>query len=89
MRTCEVPSSKGSVRDSWRETMIASLPLAWPNPVQSAKSRKLPKRPDCPHCGSRLLVAEQSRFNLSGRIDHFWACDVCGTEFETSIEVSH
>jgi transcription elongation factor Elf1 len=45
------------------------------------------KRPDCPHCGSRLLVAEQSRFNLNGRIDHFWACDVCGTEFETSIEV--
>jgi hypothetical protein len=32
-------------------------------------------------------VAEQSRFNLNGRIDHFWACDVCGTEFETSIEV--
>jgi hypothetical protein len=35
-----------------------------------------------------LLVAEQSRFNLAGRIDHFWACDVCGTEFETSIDVS-
>jgi transcription elongation factor Elf1 len=68
--------------------MIAPLPLAWPNPVQSAKGRKRPKRPDCPHCGSRLLVAEQSRFSLSGRIDHFWACDVCGTEFETSIEVS-
>jgi transcription elongation factor Elf1 len=68
--------------------MIAPLPLAWPNPVQSVEIRQRPKRPDCPHCGSRLLVAEQSRFNLAGRIDHFWACDVCGTEFETSIDVS-
>lgn len=65
--------------------MIAPLPLAWPSPVQS--SRKRP-RPDCPHCGSRLLVAEQSRFNLAGRIDHVWACDDCGTEFETSVEVT-
>ena len=68
--------------------MIAPLLLTWPNPVQSAESRKRPKRPDCPHCGSRLLVAEQSRFNLAGRIDYFWACDVCGTEFATSIEVT-
>jgi transcription elongation factor Elf1 len=68
--------------------MITPLPLAWPKPVQSAESRKRQKRPDCPHCGSRLLVAEQSSFHLAGgRIDHFWACDVCGTEFETSIEV--
>jgi len=66
--------------------MIAPLPLAWPDPVQSG--RKRPKRPDCPHCGSRLLVAEQSRFNLAGRIDNVWACDDCGTEFETSIEVT-
>jgi hypothetical protein len=35
-----------------------------------------------------LLVAEQSRFNLAGRIDHFWACDDCGTEFKTSIEIA-
>jgi hypothetical protein len=35
-----------------------------------------------------LLVAERSRFNLAGRIDHVWACDDCGTEFETSIEVN-
>jgi hypothetical protein len=67
--------------------MITPLPLAWPKPVQSAESRKRQKRPDCPHCGSRLLVAEQSSFHLAGRIDHFWAYDVCGTEFETSIEV--
>ena len=68
--------------------MIAPLLLTWPNPLQSAESRKRPKRPDCPDCGSRLLVAEQSRFNLAGRIDYYWACDVCGTEFATSIEVT-
>jgi len=45
------------------------------------------RTPDCPDCGSRLLVAEQSRFSLTGRIDNFWACDDCGAEFATSIEV--
>jgi DNA-directed RNA polymerase subunit RPC12/RpoP len=69
--------------------MIAPLCLAWPTPVLSAESRKRPKRPNCPHCGSRLLVAEQSRFDHAGRIDHFWACDDCGTEFETSVAVTH
>jgi hypothetical protein len=34
-----------------------------------------------------LLLAEQARFNLVGRIDHVWACDDCGTEFETSMEL--
>jgi DNA-directed RNA polymerase subunit RPC12/RpoP len=65
--------------------MIAPLPLAWPSPVQPSRKRQ---RPDCPHCGSRLLVAEQSRFNFAGRIDHVWVCDDCGTEFETSVEVT-
>lgn len=68
--------------------MIAPLCLARPKPIHSAESRQRPKRPNCPHCGNRLLVAEQSRFNLAGRIDHVWACDDCGTEFETSIEVT-
>jgi DNA-directed RNA polymerase subunit RPC12/RpoP len=67
--------------------MMAPPPLAWPKPAHSADRRKRQQRPDCPHCGSRLLLAEQSRFNLAGRIDHLWACDDCGTEFETSIEV--
>jgi DNA-directed RNA polymerase subunit RPC12/RpoP len=57
-------------------------------PAETLERPKRQKRPDCPLCGSRLLVAEQSRFHLTGRIDHFWACDVCGTEFETSIEVT-
>ena len=44
-------------------------------------------RPNCPDCGSVLLIAEQSRFDLGGRIDHAWSCDHCGTEFVTSIRL--
>jgi transposase-like protein len=69
--------------------MIAPLSLAWPKTVLAAESRKRAKRPNCPRCGSRLLVAEQSRFDHAGRINHFWACDDCGTEFETSVVVTH
>lgn len=44
-------------------------------------------RPKCPHCGSVLLIAEKSRFNVAGQIDHAWSCDECGTEFLTSIRL--
>lgn len=44
-------------------------------------------RPKCPRCGSVLLVAEETRFNASGRIDHDWSCDTCGNEFGTSIRL--
>jgi ribosomal protein S27AE len=45
------------------------------------------RRPDCPRCGSTLFVAEQSEFNLKGRIRHVWSCDDCGHEFVTSIRL--
>lgn len=44
-------------------------------------------RPNCPQCGSMLLVAEESRFSARGRIDHDWSCDTCGHEFATSIRL--
>lgn len=44
-------------------------------------------RPKCPDCGSVLLIAEESRFNLRGRIDHSWSCDACGGAFVTSIRL--
>lgn len=44
-------------------------------------------RPKCPRCGSVLLVAEESRFNAQGRIDHDWSCDDCGNLFVTSISL--
>jgi hypothetical protein len=34
-----------------------------------------------------LLIAEESRFNVRGRIDHAWSCDDCGKEFVTSIRL--
>ena len=42
-------------------------------------------RPKCPRCGSVLLIAEKSAFNLRGRIRHAWSCDDCAHEFVTSI----
>lgn len=45
-------------------------------------------RPKCPRCGSILLIAEESEFNLKGRIRHAWACDECAHEFVTSITLS-
>lgn len=46
------------------------------------------RRPKCPDCSSVLLVAEESRFNLRGRIDHAWSCDECGSAFVTSIRLA-
>ena len=67
--------------------MIIEHPrLARPKPIHPDENRR--QRPNCPDCGSPLLVAEKSRFNLAGRIDHLWACDDCGAEFETSIQVA-
>ena len=45
-------------------------------------------RPKCPDRGSVLLIAEASRFNLRGRIDHAWSCDGCGSAFVTSIRLA-
>ena len=42
-------------------------------------------RPRCPRCGSVLLIAEESAFNLKGRIRNAWSCDNCTHEFVTSI----
>jgi predicted RNA-binding Zn-ribbon protein involved in translation (DUF1610 family) len=44
-------------------------------------------RPQCPHCGNVLLIAEESRFNGTGRVDHDWSCDDCGNVFGTSIRL--
>jgi RNase P subunit RPR2 len=42
-------------------------------------------RPNCPHCGTVLLIAEESEFNHKGRIRHAWTCDDCAHQFVTSI----
>ena len=50
-------------------------------------SSEKPSRPKCPRCGCILLIAEESRFSLGGRIDHSWSCDDCGMAFVTSIRL--
>ena len=42
-------------------------------------------RPNCPRCGSVLLIAEESEFNDKGQIRHAWTCDDCAHEFVTAI----
>jgi RNase P subunit RPR2 len=54
-------------------------------PAYHAPSNEDYSRPHCPRCGSVLLVAEESEFNLKGRIRHVWSCDECGNAFATSI----
>jgi len=45
------------------------------------------RRPRCPRCGSVMLMAEDSAFNLKGRIRNIWSCDDCDYEFITSIRL--
>jgi predicted RNA-binding Zn-ribbon protein involved in translation (DUF1610 family) len=46
-----------------------------------------PSRPECPHCGSTIWMAEQSAFVPNGCIRHAWSCDDCGHAFVTSVRV--
>jgi len=61
--------------------------------VQLARNASKPlrcdfRRPKCPRCGSVLLMAEESAFNLRGRIRHAWSCEECAYEFVTSIPLA-
>lgn len=56
-------------------------------PVSQPLSTTDLRRPNCPRCGSMLLVAEQSVFNPNGHIRHTWSCHDCGNEFVTSVRV--
>ena len=44
-------------------------------------------RPQCPRCGSIVLMAARAAFNPSGRIRHTWSCEECAHEFVTSISM--
>lgn len=60
---------------------------AYPSSTMPILATEDLSRPKCPHCGSVLLIAEESRFNVAGQIDHAWSCDDCGTAFATSIRL--
>jgi predicted RNA-binding Zn-ribbon protein involved in translation (DUF1610 family) len=45
-------------------------------------------RPACPQCGETQLAPEHSEFVRDGLIHHTWACDSCGHEFRTTVELN-
>ena len=50
--------------------------------------RRYLSNPSCPHCGNHLVAAEASEFLRDGHIRHSWACEECGQEFKTSVELT-
>jgi hypothetical protein len=63
------------------------MPLQSATPVVLAFARYF-ARPACSQCGETQLAPEQSEFVRDGLIHHFWACDTCGHEFRTSVELN-
>jgi ribosomal protein S27AE len=55
--------------------------------VPSVLVRVSLRRPNCPACENVVLIAEHSRLNASGHIDHLWSCDECGNEFVTTVRL--
>ena len=45
--------------------------------------------PRCPRCGARQFAPLRSDFAGEGLILHAWACDDCGTEFRSRVELGH
>ena len=41
--------------------------------------------PVCPYCGEMLLAPEQSEFVDGGEVRHYWSCDSCGRDSQTSV----
>ena len=73
-----------TVQSAYLASQIRGLSTRGQTGAQAAESFR---RPKCPRCGSVLLIAEESRFNVRGRIDHVLSCDDCGHAFVTSIRL--
>jgi ribosomal protein S27AE len=80
-----IPVGRGTVRSVEEDRMIVQS--ACRAPLSRVPVSKSLRRPNCPRCGNTLFVAEESRFDVSGRIDHDWSCDDCGKSFVTSVRV--
>jgi transposase-like protein len=50
--------------------------------------RRYLSNPSCPRCGTFQLCPETSEFVHNGHIRHSWACDSCGQEFQTTVEMA-
>jgi len=42
----------------------------------------------CVNCGGALVAPAKSAYLGGGQIRHFWSCDACGQEFQTSIRIA-
>ena len=42
----------------------------------------------CMNCGEALVSPVKSAYLGGGRVRHFWSCDACGQEFQTSIRIA-
>jgi ribosomal protein S27AE len=56
---------------------------------QNFAPRLRSQQPKCPRCGGIVFLADRSRFDLAGRIQHVWCCNDCCNEFVTSIGLVH
>ena len=50
--------------------------------------RRYLSNPSCPRCGDHMFAAEASALLHNGHIQHSWACESCGEEFQTSVELA-
>lgn len=64
-----------------------TVPSAYQTSAPRLAATEQLRRPRCPRCGSVVLVAEASRFDVKGRIVHIWSCDDCGNTFTTAIRL--
>ena len=51
----------------------------------SVLSRIFASQQKCPRCGDRLIAPEVTEFIEGGTIQHYWICDSCGEESQTSV----
>jgi C4-type Zn-finger protein len=62
-------------------TLYAELPKA-------AAGAQFFRSNSCPQCGDKLLAPEWSEHVNERCIRHFWSCEACGYEFESSVYLS-
>ena len=65
-------------REEFTMTLYAELPKA-------AAGAQFFRSNSCPQCGDKLLAPEWSEHVNERCIRHFWSCEACSYEFESSV----
>jgi hypothetical protein len=83
-----MPSPEESIGTdlSPEDVMTLHSPTHSPTPAVLAFTRYF-ARPHCPRCGEMQVAPDQSEFVCEGVIHHIWACDGCGHEFATTVDL--